>query len=155
MRLMLTLPIVLAMLTCSCNVIDEWETNPALVKSKAELAGAATVYTFFSIKPDAKPGAKHLREVVTAINGIVSSFPSEGFAVFLPDVNKKLDEVMTGEAAPYLPMAKMLASVMLDSLQQKAEKDHWFDDKEAVADILSGFLSGADDALEAYVVPDP
>ena len=147
---------VLAMLTCGCNIIDEWETNPALVRSKAELAGAATIYTYMAVQPEAKKGAEHLREVIKAIDGVVLSFPDEGFSVFLPDINKKLDEVMTGEAAPYLMPAKLLASVMLESLQQKADKDHWFDDKEAVSDILSGFLGGADDALAAYVVkPDP
>jgi hypothetical protein len=147
---------ILVLLMCGCNAIEEWENNPALVRSKAELAGGAAVYTYFSIKPDAKAGVEHLREVIKAIDGVVLSFPDEGFMVFLPDVNKKLEEVMKGDAAIYLPPAKLLASVLLESLQQKAEKDHWFDDKEAVSDILSAFLGGADDALAAYVVkPDP
>lgn len=145
----------LAMLACSCNVIEEWETNPALVRSKAELAGGAVVYTYFSAKPEAKAGAKYMREVIEVIEGVVDSFPSEGFNVFLPGVNKQLEKLMKGEAAVYLMPAKLLASIMLESLQQKAEKDHWFDDRDAVSDILSAFLSGADGAMAAYVQPDP
>jgi hypothetical protein len=143
-----------ALLVCSCNPIEEWEQNPALVRSKAELAGGAVVYTYFSAKPEAKAGAKHMRVVIQSIEGIVDSFPTEGFNTFLPEVNKKLEELMTGEAAVYLPPAKLLASILLETLQQKAEKDHWFDDADAVSDILSAFLSGADDAMAAYVKPD-
>ena len=146
--------VVLAMLTCSCNVIEEWETSPALVRSKAELAGAAMVYTYFAADPKAKAGAKHMRETIKVIEGVVDSFPAEGFNVFLPEVNKKLEEVMTGEAAVYLMPAKMFAGILLESLQQKAVKDHWFDDVNAVSDILSAFLSGADGAMAAYVQPD-
>ena len=145
---------VVALLLVGCNPITEWEQNPGLVRSKAELAGGATVFTYFAINTEAKAGAVHLREVVKVVAGIVDSFPSEGFAVFLPDVNKALETMMTGAAAEYLLPAKLLASVMLESLQHKADKDHWFDDKNAVADILSAYLSGVDAALVAYVKPD-
>ena len=146
---------LLALALCSCgSVIQEWEDNPALVRSKAELAGSATVFTYLSVKPEAKAGAAHLREVVKAVRSVVVTFPEQGFSMFLPAVNAKLEQVLTGDAAVYLPAAKLLASVLLDSLQQKADKDNWFDDKEAVSDILSAFLSGADSALAAYVTPD-
>lgn len=145
----------LAML-CGCNFVGEWEQNPALVRSKANLAGGAVVYAYLAVKPEAKAGAAHLREVVQAVKAVVASFPDEGFMVFLSDVNKKLERVMTGDAAAFLPSAKLLASVLLETLQQKADRNHWFDDKEAVTGILSSFLSGADEALVlvAYVKPD-
>jgi len=156
-RISLSLSAVLLVgLLCGCNPIVEWENNPALVRSKAELAGGATIYVYFSIKPDAKAGAEHLRNVIKAIDGTVTSFPAEGFPVFLPEVNKKLEEVMKGDAATYLAPAKLLASILLESLQTKAEKDHWLDNEAAVSDIVSAFLGGADDALAMYVVrPDP
>jgi len=139
-----------------CTTLVDWENNPALVRSKAELGGAATVYVYFNIKPEAKVGVEHLREVIKAIDGVITSFPAEGFSVLLPEVNKQLTKVMKGDAAIYLGPAKLLAGILLESLQTKAEKDHWLDNELAVTDIVSAFLGGADDALAMYVVkPDP
>lgn len=157
MRGVIGLVSLLAMLFCGCAPDAEWEENPSLVLSKAELAGGAVIFTYFGALPEARAGAKHLKEVVTVLEVAAKSFPADGFVSLIPGVEKTLEANMGGDAEMYLPTAKLLVSVLLNSLQQKAEQEHWFDDTDeaAVTGILAAFMKGAGDAIAAHAVPDP
>ena len=142
------------LVTTACNPIADWETNPAQIRTKAEIAGSATIYAYFAIDKDSVKHAAGMREVVKVIEGIATSFPEEGFVSLLPLVNKELKKLLTGDKSVYLPPAQMLARVLLEELQCKAEKDQWFEHADAVSDIIAAFLSGADTALASYVISD-
>ena len=134
----------------ACNPIADWEENPAQVRAKAEITGSATIYIYFAVDQAAIEHAAGLREVVKVIKGIATSFPEEGFVSLLPLVNVELKKLLIGDKAVYLPPAQLLSQVLLVELQRKAEKDHWLNNEDAVADIITAFLSGADTALASY-----
>jgi len=138
----------------ACNPITDWEENPAQVRTQAEIAGGATIYAYFAIDQTAIKHAAGLREVVRVIEGVTSEFPKEGFASLLPIVDAELKRLLSGDKAAYLFPAQMLAQTLLEALQNKAEADHWLDSKDAVSDIISAFLSGANTALASYTSSD-
>ena len=142
------------LIVTACNPLADWEDNPAQVRTKAEIAGGATVYAYFAIDKAAVKHAAGLREVVTVIKDVATGFPEAGFVALLPTVNEELQRRLVGEKAVYLLPARLLAQVLLEALQTKAETDHWLDSKDAVSDIISAFLSGADTALASYIPPD-
>lgn len=148
----LAVPLVLMLLGTQLGCIEQYEENPALARSEAEITGSAAIYAFYAANPDAQKGAKKLAETVATIRDVLQGFPAEGFMSLYPKIDEALKAKLTGENLVYLPLAELLTTTLLQALQVQAEKHKWADDATAATDIIAAFLTGADNALAIYAV---
>lgn len=148
----LAVPLAVMLMLTPTACFENYEENPALVRSQAEVTGSATIYAFFAASPEAVKHAKQLGIVITEIRNVLQGFPTEGFMALYPEVDKVLKEKLTGDNLVYLPLAELLTQTLLQSLQAQSEKAGWAEDAVAATDIVASFLTGADNALAIYAI---
>ena len=140
------------MLLMPAGYIEQYEENPALVRSEAEITGSATIYAYFAANKDASKHADKLAVTVATIRDVLQGFPAEGFMALYPEIDKLLQAKLIGENLVYLPLAELMTQTLLQALQLQAEKHKWADDATAATDIIAAFLTGADNALAIYAL---
>ena len=150
--LAVTIIMMVAMLTTtSCNGFHDVLDDSAQLRSRAEAAGEATIYIYFSINKAEIANASELQATVRALRDVLDVFPAEGFGSLYPVINQQLGTVLKDDKLAYLPAAQRLAKVLLEELDRKAIQDSWREEAETITAAIVAFLDGAEKALSNYV----
>jgi hypothetical protein len=150
--------VVVMMMLSSCVTVEEWKADPVRAKARAELAGSATVYTFFISKPDMVKKAGELKVTVDVIKAKLTStdqIGAGGFTALMPAINEELKKRLTGDDIVYLPPASLLVQLLLVELDSNTAGGDWSADAVIVRDVADAFLRGASDALRTYASLSP
>ncbi len=133
-----------------CNGLSDVVDNPAQLRSRADAAGEATIYIYFTVNKDQVKNAVELLSTVSTIKAVLSGFPDSGFVSLLPEIERRLAAKLAGDKVVYLPAARRLAKILLEELDKKAMQDNWRDKAGVIASAIVSFLTGAERAIKYY-----
>ena len=122
------LAVVAFLVVTGCGVITTWQENPARAKMQTELAGNVVMAAYFVSDKTADANAGSIVATIDAIKAVIAqapnALPAESFTALMPAVDARLAEVLTGNDRAFLPSARLLALMLLQELQLKADAGH-------------------------------
>jgi hypothetical protein len=155
--------VVMLLVMTGCTATVNWQENPARARLQTETAGTLVIATYFAADKTASTHAGDIVATIDAIKAIIgqtpTSLPVSGFATLMPTIDARLTELLTGDNSTFLPSARLLALMLLQELQLKADEGNWLAaapaDVSTVLDMINAFLKGARDAAAVFAVPAP
>lgn len=152
------LAVIVLLVVTGCGAIANWQENPARAKVQTELAGNVVMSVYFVTDDTADKHARDIVATIDAITAVVAQTPTAlpaDFASFMPAIDARLGEVLTDNARAFLPSAHLLALMLLQELQLKADAGQWLaappENVRTVMEMVGAFFKGARDAAAVFV----
>lgn len=153
MRTNLILGSVMLMLVVGCGKrpSNPLEYDKDVVCRRLERAGyVAAIVGLKAAKVEQNDDVEKYAVVVRAIEEIFVEMPDEGLAVLIPAMKERIEKKF-GEDSPNTLIGLKVFETLVEELEERFQKNpKWLDKRDDLAAMISSFLRGALDGIEAY-----
>ena len=128
------------------------DADPATIQRTAKTAGHTAITLYFGLNQDQVKNAEKLAVAVSVIRTVLEKVPENGFLALKPTVEAEIKKKLSKPEQVILQIGAInLANTLLEELDRKAKRDGWFEKAERATAGITGFIQGADDALQQIV----